>query len=164
MDIALGDGISGAEAAEEILKIREVPIIFLTSHFEKEIIERIRHVNRYGYIIKNSAETFLISSIEMAFNLFEAQRKTQESEIRFRTMADSAPVLIWVADDDKLFTYFNKQWLLFRGRSMEEELGNGWLSGVHPDDYNKCIETYYEAFDQRKPVEMEYRLLRYDGV
>ena len=164
MDIALGDGISGAEAAEEILKIREVPIIFLTSHFEKEIIERIRHVNRYGYIIKNSGETFLISSIEMAFNLFEAQRRTQESETRFRTMADSAPVFIWVSDEDKLFTYFNKQWLMFRGRTMEEELGEGWLSGVHPEDYNKCVETYHDAFENRNPFEMEFRLLRNDGV
>ncbi len=164
MDFALGDGISGAEAAEEILKIRDIPIIFLTSHFEKEIIERIRHVNRYGYIIKNSGETFLISSIEMAFNLFEAQSKTQESEKRFRIMADSAPVLIWVADEYKLFTYFNKQWLLFRGRTIEEELGNGWLVGIHPDDYAKCVQIYFDAFDKREPFEIEYRLSRHDGV
>ena len=63
----LGDGISGAEAAEEILKIREVLIIFLTSHFEKSLSTCPRHVNHYGYIIKTPGETFLISSIEMAF-------------------------------------------------------------------------------------------------
>ncbi len=164
MDFALGKGISGADAAEEILKIRDIPIIFLTSHFEKEIIERVRHVNRYGYIIKNSGETFLISSIEMAFNLFEAQRKTQESELRFRIMADSAPVLIWVSDEDKSFTYFNKQWLIFRGRTMEEELGNVWFTGVHPDDYKKSLQIYFDAFDKREPFEMEYRFRRYDGT
>jgi DNA-binding NarL/FixJ family response regulator len=77
MDFNLGEGISGAEAAEEILKFKNIPIIFLTSHFEKEIVERVRNVNRYGYIIKNSGETFLISSIEMALSLFEAQLSTK---------------------------------------------------------------------------------------
>ena len=118
MDFNLGEGISGAEAAEEILKFKNIPIIFLTSHFEKEIVERVRNVNRYGYIIKNSGETFLISSIEMALSLFEAQLSTRESEKRFRSMADSAPVLIWVSDEDKLFTYFNKQWLMFLPRNI----------------------------------------------
>ncbi len=87
----------------------------------------------------------------------------EESEGRFRTMADSAPVLIWVADDTGARTYVNAVWRAFTGREMDEELGHGWLERVHPDDREACGELQREAFARREPFESEYRLLRADG-
>ena len=78
-------------------------------------------------------------------------------------MADAAPVLIWVSGEDKLPTYFNKAWLEFTGRSMEQELGNGWKEGVHPDDLAKISQTYGPAVDAREPFVMQYRLKNSDG-
>ena len=87
----------------------------------------------------------------------------RESEERFRVVADSSPVLIWMSGLDKLCTFFNKVWLEFTGRTVEQEMGNGWAEGVHPDDFQSCLKTYVEAFDAREPFVMQYRLRRHDG-
>jgi PAS domain S-box-containing protein len=86
-----------------------------------------------------------------------------ESQQRFQTMADNAPVMIWMAGTDKRCTFVNKQWLQFTGRNFEKELWNGWSEGVHPNDLAQCLNTYISSFDARLPFTMEYRLRRANG-
>lgn len=88
----------------------------------------------------------------------------QESEARFRDLINSTPMLLWMSGIDKLCYHFNQRWLNFRGRTIEQEMGNGWTEGVHPDDFQPCLDIYTKAFDQRRSFEMEYRLQRFDGV
>jgi PAS domain S-box-containing protein len=93
----------------------------------------------------------------------QAEEALRQSETRFRNMADNAPVMIWISATDKLCTYVNKQFLNFTGRTMEEELENGWSEGIHPDDYIRSLDTYSTSFDNRERFEMEFRLRREDG-
>ena len=92
-----------------------------------------------------------------------AEEALLESEQRFRTVADSAPVLIWMSGTDKLCNYFNQPWLDFTGRSFEEELGNGWSEGVYPEDLAQCLESYTTSFAAQREFLMEYRLRHRDG-
>ncbi len=87
----------------------------------------------------------------------------EESERRFRMMADSAPVFIWLSDESGECTYFNKTWLDFTGKSLEEEIESGWAENVHPDDIAQCLRTYEDAVNKRETFTMEYRLRRKDG-
>jgi PAS domain S-box-containing protein len=87
----------------------------------------------------------------------------RETEERFRFMADTAPMMLWVCGTDKHCTYVSRGWVEFTGRPFESHLGMGWTSGVHPDDVRLCTQTYVEAFDRRERFRMEYRVRRYDG-
>ena len=76
---------------------------------------------------------------------------------------DTVPVMIWVAGPDKARTFFNEGWLVFTGRTMQQELGNGWMESVHPQDLDRCVGTYSSSFYARRSFQMEYRLRRADG-
>ncbi|HSE39060.1 MAG TPA: ABC transporter substrate binding protein [Blastocatellia bacterium] len=93
----------------------------------------------------------------------QADEALRESEGRFRMMADTAPVMIWLAGPDQSCTYFNQQWLDFTGRAIERELGFGWTDGVHPNDRDHCLGTLAASFDRHDPFTMEFRLRRADG-
>ena len=91
------------------------------------------------------------------------EQTLKESESRFRLMADSAPVFIWISDKNNVMTWFNQTALAFRGRSLEQELGEGWIEGVHPDDLQPCFEQFVHHVERREQFSMEFRLKRHDG-
>ena len=93
-----------------------------------------------------------------------AEEALRESEERFRSMADEAPVLVWTTDDHGRVTFFSRGWLEFTGRTPGQELGFGWLDGVHPDDAEQAVDSYLKAIQAREPWEALYRLRRKDGA
>jgi PAS domain S-box-containing protein len=106
----------------------------------------------------------LIAETAAAAMPIDGQSRTEESEARFHHLADAVPALLWMAGSDKLCFYFNKGWLEFTGRAMQQELGNGWRAGIHPEDLSRCLAIYDSAFEARRQFTMEYRFKRHDGV
>ena len=90
-------------------------------------------------------------------------REAQLAEDQFRELLGTAPVMIWLSEADAMCSFFNRSWLEFRGRRLEEEMGNGWTEGLHPDDRDLCLETYLKAFSARQPFRVQYRLQKANG-
>lgn len=116
-----------------------------------------------------TAEGILVHAVEVSDKVLtrkaveERERALRESEQRFRVITEATPVMVWMSGTDKLCTYFNKSWLDFVGRRLEQEVGNGWAENVHPDDLQRCLEIYTRSFDARQPFKMEYRLRHHSG-
>jgi PAS domain S-box-containing protein len=174
MDIDLGSGIDGTEAARRILAGRHLPIVFLTSHGEREMVERVRNITRYGYVMKNSGHFVLQTSLEMAFELFNANRMLEdhaqqvaESDRRLRQALDAASgaLLEWHVDSDEMA--FSRSWSDILGYS-QEELSAGkpfWEQLIHREDFPRLEAAVNEV--QHDPdgngYETELRMRHKDG-
>ncbi|MCE5182107.1 MAG: PAS domain S-box protein [Betaproteobacteria bacterium] len=161
----------GGLRALQLLKERglEIPFIIVSGSIGEEAAVDAMHHGASDYVAKDR-----LSRLEPAVNRameysrlreerLQAEETLRENEARYRTIADNGRALIWTADVNKLCDYFNQPWLDFTGRSMAQELGNGWAEGVHPDDFEQCLAEYVVAFERREKFSIVYRLRRYDG-
>jgi PAS domain S-box-containing protein len=172
--------------AEEIVG-RSVTTLIPDDHVDEEpaILSRLRRgerVDHYETVRRHKDGTLLDISLSVSplrdssgvivgaskiARDITHQKSTEDalraSDLRFRIMADSAPVLIWMSDATRAFTWFNRPWLEFTGRSMEQELGYGWTESLHLDDLDLCMQRYTESFEAREPFRVECRIHRQDG-
>lgn len=105
----------------------------------------------------------LITAALLFFLISRSVREISQSRDFYLKIFEEFPAMIWRAGTDAQCNYFNKTWLAFTGRTLEQEWGDGWAAGVHPEDLDRCLKTYGEAFQARLPLTMEYRLRRHDG-
>ncbi|HXW93546.1 MAG TPA: PAS domain S-box protein [Terriglobales bacterium] len=137
--------------------LRDVEFRFITKSGQTRV------VHTSAELIDIAGEPCVLAAAIDVTDRTRTEQALLESERRFRLMSDSAPVLMWMAGPDKLCTDFNKEWLRFTGRTMQQELGEGWAESIHPNDSEVCLRTYTKAFDMRREFSMEYRLRRHDG-
>ncbi len=160
MDINLGSGIDGTQAAREILEKRHLPIVFLTSHSEKEYVDRVKAITRYGYIVKNSGSFVLQSSIEMAFELFESNKKNQLEKEFNQTLFDNLPAGIVARDDRGMLALFNKTSSAWHGVDIKKLPPEEW--GKHYGLYD--VDGVPPLSVEQIPLFRAFKGERFKGV
>ncbi len=173
MDINLGQGMDGTEAAEQILKHRDIPVLFLSSHAEPEVVEKTEKITSYGYVLKNSGITVLDASIRMAFKLFEALNNEKKKdaalidrEEHYRMMANNVPDIIYSLDGAGNIATINTTAFERYGYTEQDAKGKPFLNFIHPDDREIVISSFLKAIEeQRKFTQgLQFRIVTENGV
>lgn len=133
-DIDLGKGMNGTDAARQLLEKREMPVVFLTGHAEKEMVDTVKGISRYGYVLKNSGEFVLVEAINMAFELFEARKKMEERERQYGTLVNNSPFGIAVVDENLNFVAANPLLANILGQSVDSIIGKTLSSFFNQDE------------------------------
>lgn len=169
MDIDLGRGIDGTEAAEIILQDRDLPLIFVSSHSEPEVVEKTEGITSYGYVVKNSGEMVLFASIKMAFRLHEARREILESRKQLQDIADSVPGLIYQyqldPDGNASYAYMSEGVRDFYGVSSEEVTRNPGLiaKAIPKEDLDEVFAAVEESRTSMRLRSITHRVIHGDG-
>ncbi len=156
MDIDLGNGMDGTASAKIILQERQIPIVFLSSHTEPEIVDKTEKITSFGYVVKNSGETVLIASIRMAFRLFEANREREEKNLQLETLFNNVPDLIGRLDRNKKHLYVNQALCDFMGIPSDDYIGKTIDELGAPEHLSqKWNDAVDKAFETGKETEVE---------
>ncbi len=156
MDINLGNGIDGTDAAEIILKSCDIPVVFLSSHTEPEIVEKTEKITSYGYVVKNSSNTVLDASIKMAFKLFDAHKKAEielaerkvtghalrENEVQYRHIIERVNDTVWLMDMGFKTIWVSPSVIRSRGFTLEELQQIPLEDHMTKDSLNKAMALY----------------------
>lgn len=170
MDINLGKGIDGTQAASIILSEHDIPLVFVSSHTEREIVEKTEGITSYGYVVKNTGETVLLASVKMAFKLHEAHRRLVEKDEALRqkteefdTLFSHTLDLLCIADEDGNFLRMSKEWENVLGYPLHELLGKSFFAFVHPEDLQSAYDSFARLNGQRNVINFVNRCRRRDG-
>ena len=170
MDIDRGPGMPGDEAAERILEMRHIPIVFLTSHAEREYVERVKQITRYGYVLKHSGEFVLWNTIEVAFELFETHKRYEEkndellaANERLERFFSVNLDLLCIADTDGNFIKVNTEWEEILGYPAEELQQSRFLDFVHPEDIEATLAAIEQLKSQNDVINFVNRYRTKDG-
>ncbi len=154
-DVALGQSLHAHH---------NLPVLFYTDEPPAKLDSILGEASHDGVITPQMH----VPCIELVFRLarrrHDWERSLRDSEQQFRALSDAASALIWVADTSGECIWFNRAWLEFTGRPLHEQVGDGWAESVHPDDRERIVEEYLQAFNARETFCLEYRLARHDGV
>jgi two-component system CheB/CheR fusion protein len=149
------------ELLEDVIPRNAQVTDFEVIHTFQHIGEKIMLLNGRRLIRKTHGEHLLLIAIEDITEFAQAQRMIAEREEWFRSTADNAPSMIWVAGIDKKNVFLNKAWLEYRGMKLKDAIGKDWMEDMHPDDQEDCRKIYNESFKTKKPFTVQYRLLHF---
>jgi len=166
MDIDLGSGIDGTEASKQILEKRELPIVFLTSHSEKEIVAKVKQITRYGLVTKNAGQFVLLSTIEMALDLFKTKQELTKAEQRWNTALDTTEHGVWELNTRTNQVFISSKTRLVIGLKSEESSISlsYWESLIH-SDYQELVKFLLKSFLSNKESEftISYKIMHSEG-